>query len=230
LLKITFINLVKKFIILLLIPLFFTLLYLLVASIFTFFPTNIDNKIQDKKAYIIYNKMHCDIVLKISKNSKKWNQLLNLLKNASQGGEKAPISSFEQGYLVFGWGDKETYLNTPTWNKLQVSTTIKALFINTPSLMHVAYYSDIKKFKKFKIINVSKQQLQALEESIFKSFNFKANQHYRAYSDNDLFYPSKYQYNLFNTCNTWTGDRLRESNISMSYWTPLSQNVISSLP
>ncbi|RUM71342.1 MAG: hypothetical protein DSZ07_00665, partial [Sulfurovum sp.] len=53
---------------------------------------------------------------------------------------------------------------------------------------------------------------------------------YQGYGRDDLFYPSIYKYNLFNTCNTWTGDQLREANVSISYWTPLSSNIIDSLP
>ena len=211
------IQVIKKFTIFLLIPLFSIVLYLLFSFVFTLFPTEPLNEIQDKKIYILYNEMHTDIILKLTKNNKKWNRLF-------------PLKYKEKGYLAFGWGDKETYLNTPTWNRLKISTILKALFINTPSLMHVSYYSDIKRFKNIKIITLSKQQLQELEKSILKSFNFENNQYYKAYANNDLFYPSTHQYNLFHTCNTWTGDRLREANITMSYWTPLSQNVISSLP
>lgn len=212
---------IKKFIIFLLLPLVFTLLYLLSAFIFTFFPTKRFNPMQKKteEIHILYNEAHTDIVIEITQqNHNKWNRLLS------------PLKQHKVGYLAFGWGDRETYLNTPTWSNLKISTAIKALFINTPSLMHVNYYQNIRIFKDIKPIKVSKQQLQQLEKSILESFNFKDKRHYTAYTNNDLFYPSHYQYNLFNTCNTWTGDRLRDANISMSYWTPFSQNVISSLP
>ncbi len=131
--------------------------------------------------------------------------------------------------MAFGWGDKETYLNTPTWSDISILTTLKALFINTPSLLHVIYYKDIEWFKHLKRVKVSLEQEELLMQSILNSFNKKENP-LQGYSKNDLFYPSLYRYNLFYTCNTWTGERLRDANISVAYWTPFSYNVVASLP
>jgi uncharacterized protein (TIGR02117 family) len=198
-----------------------TILYFLTAYLLIFLPTTKEEKKQkrDEEIYILYDTMHSDIVINIkSINSKKLTiQLRSLIKN-------------REGYLAFGWGDKETYLNTPTWNDIKISTSLKALFINTPSLMHVSYIYNIKKYQNIKKIKMSKEQLAILEQSILKSFNLEAFTQYQGYGRDDFFYPSIYNYNLFNTCNTWTGDRLREANVSMSYWTPLSSNVINSLP
>lgn len=135
----------------------------------------------------------------------------------------------KKGYLAFGWGDKETYLNTPNIKDIKISTSLKALFINTPALMHVRYLQDIYHYQNMKSIKLSTAQQKNLKQSILNSFNFTKEQ-YRGYGREDFFYTAKGKYNLLHTCNTWTGERLREANISMSYWTPLSQNVIQALP
>ncbi|SFV64572.1 hypothetical protein MNB_SV-14-1787 [hydrothermal vent metagenome] len=194
-------------------------LYFLTAYFLTFFPTKQDkNSQQTEKIYIRYDDMHSDIVLNIKSINRELKRELNyLIKN-------------RDGYLAFGWGDKETYLNTPTWNDIKISTSLKALFINTPSIMHISFYRDINRFRNIKIVKLSKEAKKRLEKSILKSFDLEKNRVYKGYGKNDLFYPSIYSYNMFNTCNTWTGDRLREANISISYWTPLSYNVIDSLP
>ena len=196
-------------------------LYFLTAHIFTLFPSkkyNMNGQVK-KEIFILYNKMHSDIILKTnSLNIFSKNYLNDVIQN-------------RDGYLAFGWGDKETYLNTPTWNEIKLSTTVKALFINTPSVIHVQFYKEIKKFKNLKIVKVSYKQKELLIENIFNSFNIEnINKIDKGYGKNDLFYPSIDKYNLFNTCNTWTGKKLRESNISISYWTPFSYNVIESLP
>jgi len=192
--------------------------YFTTAFLFSFFPTKGSETPKTATIYILYNTMHSDIALKLDSTNEAWDEVL------------ATVIKNKRGYIAFGWGDKETYINTPTWDELSISTTLKALFINTPSLIHVSHLSNINSYQNIKKINISKKQLIALEKHILKSFNFKKNQHYKAYKNNDLFYPSHHQYNLFNTCNTWTGDRLRDANISVSYWTPLSQNVVDSLP
>ena len=163
--------------------------------------------------------MHSDIVINIEESKYDWQKLLpRLLENKTRG------------YLAFGWGDSETYLNTPTWSDLKTSTALKALFINTPSLVHVAYYRRVDRFRYIKSIKVSLSQKDEIERKILESFGDKIVFKERGDGYNNIFYNSPYKYNLIKTCNTWTGDILRESNVTMSYWTPFSLNVIDALP
>lgn len=163
--------------------------------------------------------MHSDIVINIEESKYNWQKLLPQL-----------IKSKKRGYLVFGWGDSGTYLNTPTWSDLKTTTALKALFINTPSVMHVAYYKKVDKFLYLKLIKVSTAQKDSIEKNILESFGDKIVFKKRGEGYNNIFYNSPYKYNLINTCNTWTGDILRESNVTMSYWTPFSFNIIDALP
>jgi len=194
------------------------ILYVSTAFLLAFFPNQSTSPIKkEKKIYLIYDNVHSDIVFNLEGISDQWIKNLPIIKNK------------KKGYIAFGWGDKETYLNTPTWNKVKVSTSLKALFINTPSLVHVSYYSDINYFIGVKSIEISETQNQQIKKSILKSFNFQKNS-YQGYGYDDIFYDSPYKYNFIYTCNTWTGDILRDANILMSYWTPFSRNIIHSLP
>ena len=213
-----FFKLLKKifiFFLFLFIPL---LLYIAIAHLLIFFPTKEETSLdQNRSIYIAYSQLHSDIIININALDKKWKERLpsQVMKS--------------QGYLSFGWGDKEFYLNTPTWDKLKINAALKALFINTPSVIYVKYHPTVGYFQEIKEVKLSSKQLKKLENSIFKSFDFQ-NQHYKGYGKDDIFYSSPYQYNIFNTCNTWTGEQLREANISVSYWTPFSYNIIDSLP
>ena len=194
------------------------LLFFIVAHTLTFFPDQQKKSLKNvEEVYILYNEMHSDIVLKIDDLDRAFKEHL---KDVVQNRE---------GYLAFGWGDRETYLNTPTWDDMKLSTTFNALFVNTPSVLHVHFYKEVKRFKNLKTVWLSKGQKELLITTVLKSFDMSEGSH-KGYGKNDFFYPSVYRYNLFNTCNTWTGDRLRDANISVSYWTPLSYQVIDSLP
>lgn len=213
-----FLKLLKKtfiFFLFLLIPL---ILYITVAYLLTFFPLKKTTHVeQNQTVYISYGQLHSDIIIDLTNLSKRWK-------------EKLPSHLLQhQGYLSFGWGDKEFYLNTPTWDDLKIHSALKALFINSPSVVHIKYYKELSYFQNMKKISLSTKQLKHLEEGIFKSVDFTS-QHYKGYGRNDIFYSSPYQYNIFMTCNTWTGKQLREANVSVSYWTPFSYNVIHSLP
>lgn len=196
--------------------------YIFIAFGFTLFPNQKTNMKKSKKQtiYILYSSMHSDIVIDLEKSKLPWRDYLpNLLK------------SKKRGFISFGWGDQETYLNTPTWDDLKLSTALKALFINTPSLMHVTYIRDIHRFRYIKEVNITQEQHSKLEENILSGFGEKIEFYSKGYRYNDKFYYSKSrQYNIINTCNTWTGETLLDANISVSRWTPFAYNVINSLP
>ena len=206
----------KKFLKYLSLILFLAIIsYFSLSYILIFFPKQADsNKVKDKTIYILYSPIHTDIVFNIHD-----------LKQTSL----KEFQNRQQGYLSFGWGEKEIYMNTATLSEIKLLSSLKALFINTPSILHVAYYPNILHYKDVKKINLSQEQFSLLETSILNDFN-PTTQAHRGFSKNDFFYTAKDSYNLIHTCNTWTGDKLREANISMSYWTPLSQNVTASLP
>ncbi len=192
------------------------LLYLLIAYIFTLFPKKTSVSIQEKKysIYLLYNSIHTDILL----NVKEFNL------------SELPIfMQKNRGYLSFGWGDQEVYLNSPNLSDITFTSTLKALFLNTPSLIHVSYLPHISNREKLKTIKLSKAQIEELKKSILQSFVFPKKR-YRGYNREDFFYEAKGFYNLFNTCNTWTGDRLRDANVTMPYWTPFVWSVTSALP
>ena len=190
-------------------------LYFLVAYLFTFFPKNSLEQTREKNIiHILYSDIHSDIVFNIRD--------INLSKLPE-------FKEKKNGYLAFGWGDKETYLNTPNINDIKISTSLKALFINTPSLMHVSYIPNILRYKDIKQIKLSSIQKEHLKKSIMQNFSPKIKV-YKGYGKEDFFYTAKGQYNFINTCNTWTGDKLRESNVSMPYWTPFVWSVTSPLP
>ena len=213
-----FFKLLKKtfiFFLFLIIPLIF---YVTIALIFTFFPMkNVTNIGKEKIIYISYSQLHSDIIIDITTLDNKWKKKL------------PPHLLHKQGYLSFGWGDKEFYLNTPTWDDLKIDSALKALFTNSPSVVYIKYHQKISYLAEIKEVKLSTEQLKNLEKGIFKSIDFK-NQNYKGYGQNDIFYSSPYQYNIFMTCNTWTGDRLRESNVSMPYWTPFVWSVVNALP
>ena len=213
-----FLKLLKKtfiFFLFLLIPL---IIYISIAHLLTFFPSRTVTFLeQNKSIYISYSQLHSDIIINVNALDEKWRK--NLPKYILKS----------QGYLSFGWGEKEFYLNTPTWNDLKVNTALKALFTNSPSVVYVKYHHSISYLQDLKEVKLSLEQLKNLEESIFKSFDF-TNSNYKGYGRDDIFYSSPHYYNVFKTCNTWTGEQLREANVSVSPWTPFSYNVINSLP
>ena len=194
--------------------------YIFTVFILIFFPkkSKVASNLKNITIYIYYDTMHSDIILDTNSSKIDWQNLFpKLLKDK------------EYRYLEFGWGDRDTYLNTPDWGDLRVSTAFYALFINTPALIHLIYFNHIDNFTNIKKVKVTKEQYRFIENRILKSFGDKITFVSKGYWGIDAFYSAKDKYNIFNTCNTWTGDILRDANITMSYWTPISYSVIYSL-
>ena len=199
---------------------FILLLYLFISTLLVFFPQKRENSTEEmnQSIQIIYDEMHSDIALNLDDlNLTRWSAIFPLIKER------------KRGYHLFGWGDRETYMNTPTWDDLELSTALKALFLSTPSVMHIEYHHRVSKGEGVKTINVTEAQIEELERHLLKDFSNKRD-FYKGFGRYDLFYDAPQSYSILNTCNTWTGERLRDANITMSYWTPFSWNVIYALP
>jgi uncharacterized protein (TIGR02117 family) len=202
----------------LLFPLILILFYILLSFLLLLFPTKSHCIKREKSIYLYADTAHTEIIMPISYFKPEYQQKFpELLKNRSDG------------YLAFSYGEKEFLMKVPTWEDIKIELALKALFINTPALIRVGYYYDIKKDICTKI-NLSNSCLKKLNQNIFKSFAIKEN-HFIRYKDpykepNIFYFQAKKSYNLFHTCNSWSGDRLREAGLKASYLTPFAQQVI----
>ena len=132
-------------------------------------------------------------------------------------------------YLAYGWGSKIFYLNTPNWSDLTASNAFKALFTEPQSAMHVTTYTQIE--KSWIKIEVNEKQLSNIKRLINKSFKLDNNGNRirfegSGYYHNDEFYKAVGKYSCLKTCNSWTNELLKKSNIKSSYWTPYSFGVV----
>ena len=217
----------------------FIFVYSAISWLFMLFPVNNTqsslnadkinhtNNNQSTTIFIQHGLAHTNIIIDLSSSSIVWGDLLpNLVPKQVSRQERG-----KAGFLLVGWGDKATYQSTPNWADLKASVAIKALFINTPSALHIRYFEDLGWLGDSVIpLALSKTTSHAIENRILDSFRYNKPEILSlGYDVGDRFYYSKGQYNIFNTCNTWTGDVLRQSGVSMSLWTPFSYNVVHSL-
>ena len=132
-------------------------------------------------------------------------------------------------YLAYGWGSEIFYLNTPSWAELTFKNAFKALFTKPASVMHVTTYNKIQ--KSWIKIEVNEKQLADIKLLINKSFKLDNNGNRikfkdAGYSYNDEFYKAVGGYSCLKTCNSWTNELLKKSNVKSSYWTPYSFGVV----
>lgn len=200
--------------IILLIPIVYVFVALIISSITV---ERLEaQKNYDQVIYLNTNGVHLDIVIPIEYVSEALRSGLGLHPTIK--------------YVSFGWGDENFYINTPTWGDLTISNALGALFVKSPTLVHIDRYKrDRESWVK---IEVNQEELQKLNTYIQNTFDTsetgtKILLEGKGYSNTDAFYKAKGSYSCFKTCNTWVNSGFKESGLEASYWTPFDFGLLS---
>lgn len=133
-------------------------------------------------------------------------------------------------YIAIGFGNRDFYLNTPTWADLSLKTAAAAAVGGGPSLMHVDHFHNPKPLDYQRPIRLSRDEYRRLTRYLLASFDYRDGRWIpllgRGYGPSDIFYESRRPYNFTRTCNEWTGEALRAAGVRTGAWTPLSQSIM----
>ena len=134
-------------------------------------------------------------------------------------------------YLAIGYGNRDFYLNTPTWGDLSLPTALAAAFGRGPSLVHVEHERDPRPDQYQRRIVLRPEEYRKLAAHIRTSFAFDSAERTmpligRGYGPADVFYEARGPYNAYRTCNEWTGEALRAAGVRTGAWTPLSESIM----
>ena len=133
-------------------------------------------------------------------------------------------------HVSVSWGEREVFLNTPTWADITVSTAIGAI-ISGDSLLHVAHYVRPAPGADLRPLVISPSQYARLVAAVERQIVLPDKRTmYHGYFGNDVFYDAPGTYHLGNTCNQWTSDTLATAGIRVGLWTPLEGGVMKWIP
>ena len=202
-----------------------TVTYMLAAFIGSVLPVNRDWKpaadAEGVTIHIVSNGYHTGLLLPASADGVD----LSLMFRPTD----LPDPDAAGNFLLFGWGDRDFYLETQTWADVRPATAITALFGSGQSLLHVDHIRAVAELPEAKPVRVSRAEYRKLVASI-SGFAVRGSDGYPmaqpGYGALDVFYKAKGRYSLFTTCNVWTRDRLAASGVKMGAWTPFSGGVM----
>ena len=168
--------------------------------------------------FVTTNGIHLDLIIPISSLPDTFLQKLQ--------------PQADTRYIAFGWGDKGFFIQTPTWDDLTLSTAVNALFLKSPSVMHVTYYANA--YQGWKSTELCPAQLTSLLGFIHDSFQQTAEQQFEivpaaGYTHRDSFYEAVGSYNCIYTCNVWVNQALKRAHVPTSIWSPLDGAVLRHL-
>ncbi|RAZ90442.1 TIGR02117 family protein [Mesorhizobium hawassense] len=136
-----------------------------------------------------------------------------------------PIEATDARYIVFGWGGRAFYLQTPTWSQVKAMPVVKALTVDA-SVMHVDIAGAIKEpHPDVAGFDIDAAHFSALLDYIAASFQQGQNRPVviedAGYSTYDRFYQANGHFNALVGCNTWTAGGLRVAGLRTGWWNPL---------
>jgi uncharacterized protein (TIGR02117 family) len=134
-------------------------------------------------------------------------------------------------YVALGYGNREFYLNTPTWADLTFRNAFWAMAGSGESLIHADHDNDPQPSDIQRPIILSHDEYVRLVRFMRGSFRTDGQGRTipltgRGYGNSDVFYEAAGSYNALYTCNSWTGQALRAAGVRTGVWTPLSQSIM----
>lgn len=200
------------------------IVYFLLAFILSVIPVNKRVKSKEEvEIYILTNGVHTDIILPVRNEWKDWSDFVPF--QHTWGNDTTA------GFVAFGWGDKNFYLNTPEWSDLKFSTAFNAGFGLSEAALHVTFYHRLQQSKSCKMLSISADNYRKLVNYITESFEKDESGKVMhidtevVYGNNDAFYEAKGRYHIFYTCNTWTNDALKACSQKACLWTPFDKGI-----
>jgi uncharacterized protein (TIGR02117 family) len=134
-------------------------------------------------------------------------------------------------HIAVGYGNREFYLNTPTWSDLSLSTAFYAFFGNGPTLLHVEHDHRPRANEWQRPIVLRLEEYRRLADFIRVRFQRDRQGRTmpvlgRGYGPADMFYEANGGYSFVLTCNEWTGRALRAAGVRIGLWTPFEQSIM----
>lgn len=203
------------------------LLYLGAALIGSYWPRNSAWREADQGVtlYIADNGIHTAIVMPAAAIGIDWSMTFRPTD--------LPSSDLAGNWMVVGWGDRDFFLNTPTWREVRPGTLVTAAVGSGRALIHVDHIDAPVPGDDMRPFTVSDDEYRRLVQIIENTLIRGGDGHparIPGYGSRDVFYPAHGRYSLLYTCNSWTADTLAKAGIRAPLWTPFSGGVMHWFP
>lgn len=168
------------------------------------------------------NGVHTGIVMPLVTPQKDWRDDFPANDLAAPG--------LAYTHVSVSWGEREVFVNTPTWSDLSPVTAVKAAVGGHP-LIHAAHYVRPAPSANYRIIRLRPEEYRLLAAQVEAQLAPREDREvYSGYGQSDVFYDAQGSYHIGNTCNQWTSDTLAAAGIRTGWWTPFAGGVMKWVP
>lgn len=201
------------------------LFYLLVALLLGLLPVNADWRPTPAVAggvpvYLRTNGVHADLVLPAGAPH---DFAVEFPRHSIVDRARVPAER-PLDWLAFGWGDRDFYLNTPTWADLEAGTAWRALTAQGPSAMHVEYLARPEDYA-VQVLWLSPAEYERLITYVRRHFRRDAagapiRIEHPGYGPRDVFFEGEGSYSAIMTSNEWVRRALAQTGVRTARWAP----------
>ncbi|WP_037524081.1 TIGR02117 family protein [Sphingomonas sp. Mn802worker] len=162
------------------------------------------------------NGIHTDLVLPKQAAGVDWRGVF--------GAEaiRQPIYA-DYPFVAVGWGERQFFVDTPTWRDARVGTVIAAALGSDMTVLHVEHVARPVGGEHVRRIVLRPGEYRQLAKFVRASLG--EGRSVRGYAGHDAFYPARGRYDALHTCNTWTGRALAAAGVRVGVWTPFPATV-----
>lgn len=173
------------------------------------------------------NGVHTGIVMPIVSDVKDWRTTFPSAALPTPSGELPT-------HVAIGWGEREVFLNTPTWGDLRAATALRVAFTGGDVVMRVGHYVRPAPSEYHRPLRLRPDEYARLVREIEATLPPLPPGQTRVSHDSFEMgarnYDARGRYTLLNTCNQWVSDALAEAGVRMGWWTPLAGGVMKWVP
>ena len=141
-----------------------------------------------------------------------------------------PLARPDATHVAVSWGEREVFLNTPTWWDLSPMTVLRIVGVGGEGLLHVSHYVRPAPSDDFRPLRLTPDEYRRLVAAVERSLPQDERVSYPGYGPQDVFYEAPGEYTATNTCNQWTSDMLAAAGVRTGWWTPFAGGVMKWVP
>lgn len=199
------------------------LLYLCAAVLGSLIPRNAawEEPADGIQVFIRSNGVHADLVLPARSDGIDLYHLVPPDHVADRGAAR--------GWIAFGWGQREFYLETPRWADLTLHNAARSVF-GGDALMHVEHVGPPRASSMTRPLRLERHAYRQLVAAVADGFATDGGRPIpligRGYGGADVFYEATGRYTALRTSNQWTADALAYAGVRIGAWTPFAQGIM----
>jgi uncharacterized protein (TIGR02117 family) len=169
------------------------------------------------------NGVHTAIVMPLVTAQKDW--------RADFPAEDVAAPDRPYTHVALSWGEREVFLETPTWADLSPVTVLRIIGIGGEGVLHAAHYIRPAPDPAIRPLRLSTDDYARLVRRLEREIPPLADRaRYPGYEDYDVFYDGMGRYTPVLTCNQWISNMLADAGIRAGWWTPFAGGVMRWVP